>query len=75
MTRENFFTLRRKSEELRKLAMQGIGFTEEQIEPKRSYASAHTEDSQMNQVVGSPKDAQCKYFCPKFNAKDMEDRC
>lgn len=71
MVKENFYTLRRKSEELRRLAMQEIEVTEEQVELKRSYASAHTEDFQMGQLVGSPQDARCRYFCPNFKSEEV----
>ncbi len=69
MARENFYTLRRKSEELRRLAIQEIEVTEEQVELKRSYASAHTEDFQMGQLVGSPQDARCSYFVQILDTK------
>lgn len=71
MIKENFYTLRRKSEELRRLAMKEIEVTEEQAELKRSYASAHTEDFQVGQLVGSPQDARCRYFCPNFKSEEV----
>ena len=51
--------------------MQEIEVTEEQVELKRSYASAHTEDFQMGQLVGSPQDARCSYFCPNFRYEEV----
>lgn len=71
MIRENFYTLRAKGEEIEKLARKALEDTEEQVELKRSYASAHTEDGLLGQLVGSPQDARCRYFCPSFNIEDV----
>lgn len=71
--RENFYTLREMSGKIERLAMQAIKDTEEQVELKRSYASAHTEDALLGRSVGSPQDARCRYFCPSFNIEDMEE--
>lgn len=73
MIRENFYTLRAKSKELERLAMQAIKDTEEQVELKPSYASAHTEDGLLGRLVGSPQDARCSYFCPNVKIEDMEE--
>lgn len=73
MMRENFYTLRAKSKKIQRLAMQAIKDTEEQVELKCSYASAHTEDELLGQLVGSPQDARCRYFCPNFKIEDMEE--
>lgn len=74
MIRENFYTLRAKSKELERLAMQAIiKDIEEQVELKPSYASAHTEDGLLGRLVGSPQDARCSYFCPNVKIEDMEE--
>lgn len=73
MIRENFYTLRAMSEKIERLAMQGIEVTEEQVELKHSYASAHTEDALLGRLVGSPQDARCRYFCSNFKIEDMEE--
>lgn len=71
MIRENFYTLRAKGEKIERLARKALEDTEEQVELKRSYASAHTEDGLLGQLVGSPQDARCRYFCPSFKIEDV----